>query len=305
MICVTVSLYALAKQLGAAGASDVFRSQLKAPTHESLPCVRTIARLRELDRITLAFDLGGSAAAKMRCRAAHTAHRSGADAWVSIDDDVEASADTCRAILEAVAGDVPAVCVAPTLLRGSDVVGVAVEPGQVSMARELPSGGAAVPCIAGAFGMVAVNRAALAAAIEAHPELAFTDDDGEEKCALFLEDLARKRWWGEDLSFFRRLAPGTRVECLVRGSTVHDGAVLELAEIPTRPRLELADWNEPARATVVESVPPAAPATQAAPEAFPAEPATSPERPSVKVEAAAPLSPPPPEPLPEGLADPG
>jgi len=243
VIFLSVSLYALAKEHGARVAKQIFREQLEAPGADSLPCVRVIARLREAGDLKLFPDFGGSAVAKMRSRAAAAAHESGCDVWISCDDDVEAPWDVLRDLIEAVAGAEPAVCLAPYWGRGADVVMIAVEPNAVSAVRGLPSGGRTVKCLAGGFGLVAINRAALEQAIAAHPELLYLDDDGKEKCALFSEVIARRRWWGEDLSFFRRLPPATRVECLIAGATSHDGQVLDVAHIATLPCMHLPDWG--------------------------------------------------------------
>lgn len=264
----SVGLYALAKEHGAKEARLIFRKMLDAPEEPSaLPCVRTLMRVRELAEVKLFPDFGGSATAKMRTRAAAAAADAVCDVWVSCDDDVEGSGEVVRDLLEAVAGDAPAVCLAPCLLRGGEVVNVAVADG-LATARELPSGGQAIPCIAGGFGLVAVNIAALDAAIKAHPELRFEDDDGATRCALFLELLDASRWWGEDLSFFRRLAPGTRIECLVRGVTVHDGAALDLDTIHERTRMQLVGWPAPApqvRVDVVEATAEPVPADELPP----------------------------------------
>jgi hypothetical protein len=252
VIFLSVSLYALAKEHGARVARQLFRDQLEQPGADSLPCVRVIARLREAHDVKLFPDFGGSAVAKMRSRAAAAAAESGCEVWISCDDDVEAPGDVLRDLLEAVAGDAPAVCIAPCWLRGAEVVNIATEPGAVSAVRGLPSGGRTVKCLAGGFGLVAVNRPALEQAIAAHPELLYLDDDGKEKCALFSEVIARRRWWGEDLSFFRRLPEGTRVECLIAGATSHDGHLLDVAHIATLPLMGLPDWGPAPRPDVVQ-----------------------------------------------------
>lgn len=243
MICVSIAIYALAKELGAAAAKQEFMRQLNAPGADSLPSVRTLARLRELGDVRLVLDAGATSIAKTRSRAAFTANQTASDIWVSVDDDVEVDGPTLRDLLEAVAGDDPAVCVAPCWLRGAEVVAIAVAPGAVATPRGLPSGGQAVPILAAGFGCVAVNRACLAAMVAGHPELAFVDDDSQTKVALFLEDLARERWWGEDLWFFRRTPPGARVEALIQGATIHDGQALDLATIPERSTMNLIDWG--------------------------------------------------------------
>jgi len=247
VICVSVSFYALAKQHGAEGARKLVLDQLNATDAESLPAIRTVAMLRELQDCRMWPDFGGAAVGKMRSRAAHAAWTSGADTWVSCDDDVEATGETVRALVEAVSGDDPAVCIAPCLLREADVVNVGVELDAAIPVRMLPSGGQAVACLGGGFGLVAVNRAALERIREAQKHLAFVDDDGEEKLALFVEEIADGRWWGEDLSFFKRMPPGVRVECLIQGATAHEGQILDLSSLPDQKHLDLSGWRAATR----------------------------------------------------------
>jgi hypothetical protein len=266
LIFLSIGLYALAKEHGSRAAAHVFRAQLTDPGAGSLPCVRVVARLRELDDLKLFPDFGGSATAKMRSRAAAAALESGCDVWISCDDDVEAPGDVLRDLVEAVAGDEPAVCIAPCWLRGGDLVNVGHELDAVSAVRALPSGGRTVKCLAGGFGLVAVNRVLLERMAAAHPELAYVDDDGKTKHALFSEVIARRRWWGEDLSFFRRVPEGTRIECLIAGATSHDGHVLDCATIATQPTMLLSDWGpEPVPVVVQLQEEQAAPAEAAHP----------------------------------------
>lgn len=248
MICASVAFYALAKQHGAEQAKALVRAQLTNTDDTSLPSIRTIARLRELDDVQLWTDFGGSATGKMRSRAAHAAWKSGASVWVSCDDDVEAPGETLRDLLAAVEGDEPAVCLAPYFQRASNVVSVGLELGFLRT-RILPSGGLSVPCLGGGFGLVAVNRAALALLVELCrvPEFTFIDDDGAEKRALFIEAIADGKWWGEDLSFFRRLPADVRLECLMTGQTAHEGHVLDLSTLAEQERLDLSSWRKPTR----------------------------------------------------------
>jgi hypothetical protein len=239
MICVTVSLYALAHELGAADAYKEFERQLAKPDRDSLPCVRAIARLRGLDELVVRCDLSGANVAKMRSRAASAAQASGADVWVSIDDDVEATYETLGALLEAAKGG-PRVVIAPCWLRGRGqqdaIVNVALD---TAGARRELDGARVLPAIAGGFGLVAITREALELALAHSASLSYRDDDGELRVGLFHEDLSDGKWWGEDLSFFRRLPAAVSVEALATGHTCHAGHVLPLDHLEECPMMSL------------------------------------------------------------------
>jgi len=272
-IFVTVSLYVLARERGADAARAEFDRQLAAPGRGSMPCVRAIARLRNYSDVAVRVDLGGSSAAKMRSRAASAALEGmtePGDVWLSIDDDVEATVDALRGLLEAAADPAPRAIIAPTWLRGLvsvpgqeavPVVGVALDP--EGLVRELAGGVRLAPALAGAFGLVAVNRAALQAAAAVCER--FTDDDGAERFAFAHEMIADGRWWGEDLSFFRRLPPEVRVEALLTGFTSHAGHVLPLDKLGECTLMSLPGFG---RANAVERLPdePAAAGDEAAAE---------------------------------------
>jgi len=247
VICATVALSMLAREHGA-GARAEFRRQLAEPDETSLPCVRTLRRLRELDQgVQLFPDFTDASPATLRSRAAHMAYKSGARVWVSCDEDVEAPGDTVRDLVEAVDVDEPAICVAPCIVRGRfgefpDVVDVGLDVAFVTKVRTLPSGGQAIPCLAGGMGLAAVNRAALERVREAHPELVVADDEGMELAVLFVDMLEGKRWWRDALAFFRRVPEGVRVECLLQGATSRAGAVFDARTVPEARRLALKDW---------------------------------------------------------------
>jgi len=260
VICVTISLYSLAHELGATEAKEEFESQLKKPTRESLPVVRTLARLKGLDDLVLSIDTGSGTVGKMRSRQAIAAADSGADIWISIDDDIEATFETLTALVEAVRGRC-AVCMAPYWLRAGLPPEPSAEKGQepkpisvvsVAMPSETPSrtleqaGARIFKAQAGGFGLVAMSRPALEATLKANAHLRYLDDDGVERIALFYEVLERGRWWGEDMSFFYRLPPEVEVEALGTGHVAHAGEVLNLSQLELCPRMGVTDDFRPA-----------------------------------------------------------
>jgi hypothetical protein len=169
--------------------------------------------------VTLRIDGGGSHLGKSRSRHFHDAFVSDCDVWLSIDDDVSASPLTLQLLLCAVQGPTARVCVAPCLMRGSGAANI--EWSQVYLERNIEPGGTARRIRAGGFGLVAMNRAAMKAAVTAAPS--WKDFDGL-KGAPFLEMLSDDGTWvGEDIAFFRRLPREVEVEALTTGKTIHAG----------------------------------------------------------------------------------
>ena len=237
---VSTMIYALGKQLGFAPAVAEFHAQLAAPNGESLPVVRAIVRLRTSHEFALSVDAASVRIAVSRSRAFHAALESKADVWLSIDDDVEADTRTLDALIGAVGNNVdPRICFAPYWQRGAERITAQLAP--APLARVTLSGAVTLPAVAGGFGLVAVNRAALDAVAEyCAADLRYVDADHVSRIAAFQESLVDGRWLGEDVSFFRRAAAaGVRIEALATGAVAHDGRVLRLEEIGTLPRSEL------------------------------------------------------------------
>lgn len=190
----------------------------------------TLQRLARLYETTLRVDGGGTRIAVTRSRQLYEAEKSGADVWVTVDDDVEASEQTLRWLVEAVTSDSePRVCVAPCLLRESSVANVEWHP--LYLTRQLPRDGKTRRIVRGGFGLVAVNRKAMQLICER--TCSFRDSDGQLKPAAFLEtyDVDTQRWHGEDSSFFRRLPQVVICEALVTGETAHGGAALDFGSL--------------------------------------------------------------------------
>lgn len=238
LLFVSTATYALGKQIGFERASAEFQRQLEQPTANSLQCVRVIARLRELEPVAVWHDASATSIGKSRSRAFFEFLRSGADVWITVDDDVDADTQTLHWLLSAVRSSTPRVCLAPCLTRGSNVVNVALpRVRQPADSRELPGGGRTMRVLAGGFGLVAISRLAAQTMADFFPHLGFLDDDQQLKLAVFQEMLAREpeghhTWCGEDVSFCRRAQlAGVQTECLLTGYTVHDGQALKLADV--------------------------------------------------------------------------
>jgi hypothetical protein len=237
MLFVSSQFYALGKQLGIAHAMRTVREQIAHPDCESLPAVRTIWRLQQIESIQLRIDTGATCIAKTRSRAFHdalAAHDT-CDVWVAVDDDVEATLPTLQALVEAVRSS-DGICLAPYILRR----GSCADPLRLSIdlqsydlhdRRTLAGGGQVVRGIGGGFGLVAMTRNAMVEIAAANPAELWDDDDGIPKLALFREQLENRSWWGEDLAFFRRVPSNVRIEVLLTGHTMHEGMGLDLAII--------------------------------------------------------------------------
>lgn len=224
---VSCSSYVLGSLFGPARACELITEAVKHETKKP-PCfaVEALRRLTKLADVKLRVDGGASHLGKSRSRHFFDALSSDCDVWISIDDDVSATAETLGWLLDAVRGDAPRVCIAPCLLRGSGVVNVEWSP--VYLERSLVSGGVARRASAGGFGLVAMNRAAMVLAAGAAPSWK-DGHDGAVKPAPFLEMLSSDGvWTGEDIAFFRRLPREVEVEALTEGRTNHAGYELSL-----------------------------------------------------------------------------
>lgn len=248
MIVVSTMVYALGKELGFEEAEAEFYRQLEDPTIESLPCVRTIHRLRALGLpVGLRLDCNSVSIGMARSRAFHEAHERCAapgDVWVMVDDDVEADTQTIKHLLEAVRGDEPRICLAPYVLREASVVSVAIAPD--AKPRLLDTGGIVWPTKGGGLGLAAVNFAALSRmSIGYAATLTYFDTDGVPRLAVFHELISSDpmpsvqrngvvlevagSWLGEDVSFCKRAADlGIPVEALGTGHVKHAGQTLQL-----------------------------------------------------------------------------
>lgn len=237
-IFVTTSVYALAKRVGLEAADREFAQQVQNPSGTSLGCARVIARLRRLDDLGLRVDLGVGTAAKMRSRMADHAWKSGAEVWCSIDDDIDATADTLEAALRVVK-QTRGVVTVPYLLRRPNGEEVASCDLADPLLVRVIAGAHVARSNVGGFGLVFVHREALELVRRDGGAPIFTDldDGGEARPALFAELVgAGGRWYGEDWSFFLRCPRQVQIDALLEGITNHDGRVMPCGELVNLPR---------------------------------------------------------------------
>lgn len=236
---VSTAIYALGKTLGLVEALKEWQRQITNPSTESLPVVRTVARFQRLCDVGVHADIGAAMVGQMRSRCFHRAYESDFPAWISIDDDIEASTETCKALLEAIDDIQPRIVLVPYLLRvtatGEPTLSVTMP--LVRQSRKV--GGAHLVTLptgqGGGFGLVGMNRHAMHRMALAHAgdsSLVWNDkDDGGEKLALFHEIIERGMWFGEDTSFFRRVPRDVSVEVLLTGHVNHAGNLLQLEKL--------------------------------------------------------------------------
>jgi len=246
VIIVSVLTYALGKTLGIQGAARELSRQLVADPGlgaDMLPCVRTIQRLRKFDEVLL-YHGASTTLPKARSRAAHAALADpNAELWAMIDDDVETDLDTlARLVAIARSGK---VAVLPCAVRGASNdhrINVLWASSLVN-----PTGDVASRAVhRGGCGLMLVPRAALERVRdECRDSLSYVDDDGVERVALFAmmfcpdgvaADAGPWSWFGEDYSFCERLrAAGVELAAPIEGFSIHDGAILDLADAAALP----------------------------------------------------------------------
>lgn len=244
-VLVSTMVYALSRQFGFEAALHEVNRQLEEPRSESLPVVRTIGRFRQLADTQVYVDQGAAAVGKARSRAFHVAFESGLP-WVSCDDDVEATTDTLAHLLDALETTEPQVVVVPCFTRPTATsIMINIEPSPLVFEREMGGrrtvhGYRLRRVLAGGFGLVGVNRAAMVAIVEHWDQAArrqlgedlwYTDHDGVKRLGVFLETIRDGKWIGEDVAFFRRLPSSVRVEALLTGTTAHAGETLQLSQV--------------------------------------------------------------------------
>lgn len=263
----TSPCYVLGKELGPVEGLAEAQRQLQAPDRESLQCIRTLTRLATLADCQVRIDTGGTLIGKVRSEHFHDALNSDADAWVTVDDDVECTLETLDYLLGAVWDNQPRVVTAPCIMRVGEERRADVQFPAIVQTREFPSFtgkslklGRATAVRFGGFGLVAMNRAAMRA-FEAHwAGFVYVDHDVTRIAAFHeirdlevVEDLKGEdehrewRWYGEDFSFWIRCrAAGIITEALVRGITFHAGHALNLNDLDLqfdRERLEHGQYE--------------------------------------------------------------
>ena len=224
--------YELTRRVGVERSGAAFVQMVRAPDGNALPAARAVARLAETGVELELFHGVSSCLPKARSRAAAAALKSNAAYWLMVDDDVEAPTETLVDLINAAGPpSEPRISVLPCLVRGSaDRSNCAFR----GAARLNAQASAWVrPVSLAGCGMMVVNRAALERLFDVYrEELGFTDDDGQQRVALFNMLLEPPRWYGEDFSFCVRAdRAGIPIDALVQGASTHDGQELQLESL--------------------------------------------------------------------------
>lgn len=240
MILASVITYELSKRLGREAATKLFHTEanttLESDQPPCVPAINVVRKLRRLTEVAVLHDAGGSSIGFARSRAFSVALASGADRWVSIDDDIDASPETIRHMVTAVDPQTPQIVIVPYLMRttAEDTVAATLDP-ESSVARVTTGGARLRRGLFGGMGLVCVSRAALVELADLWNDLRFVDDDGVERYGLFCEYI-RNDWWArEDYAFFSRVPSHVRVEVLLTGLTDHGGKRLRLENVEKLP----------------------------------------------------------------------
>ncbi len=233
-VAASVITYELGKRLGHEAAAAEFlrqatRSELDTGSDAGdLPAARCVRRLRRLADVALLHDAGGTSIGVSRSRQFTLALATGADVWLSIDDDLDCSSDTLTHLLGALDPKDEQIVMAPYWLRQhSPCVAITLDPTN-PLERITSTGARLRRALTGGVGRVAVTRAAMLAMVKAWPGLEFLDGDGERRIGMFIEFIRAGWWYREDFAFFSRVPRSTRVEALLTGYTDHAGQPLRL-----------------------------------------------------------------------------
>lgn len=224
--------YELTRRVGVERSGAAFVQMVRAPDENALPAARTVARLAQTGVELELFHGVSSCLPKARSRAAAAALKSGAAYWLMCDDDVEAPTATLVDLINAAgAPGEPRISVLPCLVRGSAQRSNCEFRGEARLNAEASAW--VRPVSLAGCGLMVVTRAALERLFSTYAdELGFTDDDGQQRVALFNMLLEPPRWYGEDFSFCVRAdRAGVPIDALVQGASTHDGQQLDLATL--------------------------------------------------------------------------
>lgn len=224
MIAFTTLCYALGKQLGPEPASDLIERLFRAGDWDAYPWMRTLSAIQSHSpNPHVYYETACSHLGTARSRTFHwarTVEGSTPRTWISCDDDVAIDQVAAKALLEALAADVPRVVVVPTLSRDPSQRQLLQGTGNKSEGEPLR------PIEAAGFGCVGVNQPAIHAIVAANQHLFYEGEFGPGMLALFWDVLTPDgQWYSEDLSFFLRVPASVQKWALTCGTSNHAGVV--------------------------------------------------------------------------------
>lgn len=227
---VSVSTYLLGKALGIEQAGQEFSRQLAEPTSRSLSPVKMVRRLQHLGDVHM-WHGWSTELAKLRSRAANAALDQGSELWVTVDDDVECDTPTLECLLDLATPN--SIAVLPCVIRGTNAEAQNLNCVFATPILTTVRGHAARVLERGGTGLMVVSRGALQKMRDAHrDDLAWDDDDGKTKVALFEQRRIGRCWYGEDYSFCLRARElGIDIYAPAIGTSLHAGRYLDLRQI--------------------------------------------------------------------------
>jgi hypothetical protein len=239
---VSIFAYVLGKETD--DPARAIEKEIELGERASWPAFRTLARIREQVwpiqlQVTHSTLIG-----KARSLALGAFLESGAPKWISIDDDVEASAEDVAQLLAAEDVD---VLLAPCALRGekSPRLNVVVE-GSVRL--RLAGKVRVFEVEFGGFALSLVTRDAAENLARAYPELRFVDPHEGPGLGIFLEQIINGAWWGEDYAACKRMHwAGRRTDALCDTAVTHAGVVVTVDPHFFSDTLETMSTNDPYR----------------------------------------------------------
>ena len=187
----------------------------------SWPAFRTLARIRAQRYPVHLKVTHSSLIAKARSLAMGNFLESGAPRWISIDDDVDASADDVAKLL--LAEDID-ILLAPCAVRGAAPAQLNVAVETLADVRVRETGGVRVfPVLHGGFACSAMSRFAAEKLDRDYTDLRFVESSALG-LGVFLEQVRDGAWWGEDFSCCTRArASGLRIDALCDSAVTHAG----------------------------------------------------------------------------------
>jgi hypothetical protein len=231
-IFVSLFCYPLSKEAAASGTSEqrLIALELELGPKAKWPGFRSLYWLRTLGDVILHLDCS-TLIAKARSAAAAQFLTTPAecDVWISIDDDTEATARPLALLIAATR--LHDLVVVPQLSSDGKSVNVRFDPDpplvdELALVRATspPSLQTRLAPIAfGGCSLMGASRRAIEAMREGFPELVCEPNPWEARpiLALFLEQVVKRRWIGEDASFFRRarqcgFVPKVAIDCETR-----------------------------------------------------------------------------------------
>lgn len=230
---VSISTYVLGKTMGIELGGEEVKRQLALPVEQSskaLPPVKMVRRLQKLGDVFL-YHSWCTDLAKMRSRCANAAWEQGSELWVTVDDDVQCDSDTLASLLDLAMPN--SIAVLPCLIRGTKAESMNLNVVFQTPILTTVRGITARLLDRGGTGLMVVSRGALRTLMERHADdLAWDDDDGKTKVALFEQRRVGRRWFGEDYSFCERAREaGIKIYAPASGMSLHADKYLDLKSI--------------------------------------------------------------------------